>query len=525
MNYAENRDYEQMLAFDGAITTFINQYAIPPANPAHPRHTVFFFPGGMASQLMRATMPFLDGISYPQEFDYDTVWLAYDTFTGGALNLQMYRDVNGVFRDKDDRIIVAQGLVEQAEVPEFQQWCTANSCYLFPFSWDWRRRLDETARFFVRVFLPEFRYRVMSAGLQDPLVNFSLVGHSFGGMVVNLILRGNDPIVAGMANAITVATPFYGYAGQTHRWFEGEPLLNLFGVLTSSIIRTISSMPALYTLMFLEEALYDDSTNNPLLGSGPHPVNQYPSMDQADASVRADAYNPTTDGSQTRYPSNMGFDLAELDYARLQIQQLTAPMAPNLLQKFYNIRGLRAANDTAGALRWDWIDPNFDPWWDSSPIQDGAMVAGDDTQPAWTARLLTNAAARCIDVQDAGIEHAYMMNHALVIQEIGKILCAAPVPIAPAQQHVTAGKNTRRDFLRWLAKHRRRRTWPRFRRDAPPPRALPKRLKRRLPSIMRGIYKELVRGPVRRTKAKPQRPPRKRKPGGRRRPVRRSRKR
>ena len=36
-----------------------------------------------------------------------------------------------------------------------------------------------------------------------------------------------------------------------------------------------------------------------------------------------------------------GFDLAELDYARLQAQQLAAPMPAHLAEKFYNVRGVR----------------------------------------------------------------------------------------------------------------------------------------------------------------------------------------
>ena len=41
-------------------------------------------------------------------------------------------------------------------------------------------------------------------------------------MVVNLILRATIPS-SPTWKLVTVATPFYGYAGQVHRWFEGEP--------------------------------------------------------------------------------------------------------------------------------------------------------------------------------------------------------------------------------------------------------------------------------------------------------------
>lgn len=505
MNYDDNRDYEQMRMFDADIDNFITRWSVAPSNPAYPRQTVFFLPGGMASQLMRADGTFQENQGYPQEFTYSVVWIAVDTFTGGALNLAMQRDATNTFRDKDNRFIVAQGLVSEAEIPEFEQWCTANSCYPMAFYWDWRRRLDEVVRFFIDVFLPEFQYRVTSAGLPDPLANFSLVGHSFGGMLVNLILRANDPILAKLSKAITVASPFYGYAGQTHRWFEGEPMLNLFGLYTRGITRTIGSLPSLYPLMFLESATYDDPINHAGLG-GPYGPGGYPSMDKTDATMRADAYHPGSNGTQVRYPANYGFDYSELDYGRLQAQLIAAPLAPHSLKKFYNIRGVRAVNDTAAGISWDWVNTNFDPLWNSSPISD-AMAAGDDTQPAWTTWFVTNDAARRIEVLDPQVEHVSMMRNASVIQEIATILCA-PGSAATLQGYLpsSAGKDAVRKFLLWLAKHRKRQEWPRFHRDAPPPKDLPAALRKEWPGIMHSIYKELVRGPVGADKMKPLRP-------------------
>ena len=75
------------------------------------------------------------------------------------------------------------------------------------------------------------------------------------------------------------------------------------------------------------------------------PVADYPSMDATIATLRADPYNPKTNGSLVRYPTMTGFDLSELDYARLQFQHLASPMDPTLVQKFYNIRGVRTQSD------------------------------------------------------------------------------------------------------------------------------------------------------------------------------------
>jgi len=242
------------------------------------------------------------------------------------------------------------------------------------------------------------------------------VGHSFGGMIANLILRGNDPVVAHMAHAITVGTPFYGYAGQLHRWFEGEQLLNgVLNVFKKEIVKVISSFPSLYTVLFLDEATYNNSI---------YPVLAYPSMDATIAGLRADPYNPQTNGSLVRYPANTGFDRAELDYGRLQFQQMAAPMAVNLSQKFYNICGVRTVNDTVGSVTWDWIRPNFNPLIHPSPIADAGFMPGDDTQPAWTACLATNDPIRCIAVTDSNIEHMFLMNHAGILNAIASILCA-----------------------------------------------------------------------------------------------------
>jgi hypothetical protein len=549
--YDQARDSEQLRLLIPAVDDFINRYKNPPASSSPcQRQTVFFFPGGMASRLVRARQPYQEGVGVPANLGYDDVWIAWDTLLGGWRKLKMHRDGTGCFRDDADRIIVASGAVSFSGVTPhdaFINWCAANKADLFVFGWDWRRRLDETVAFFLGRFLPFFRARVLAAGCPDPLANYSLVGHSFGGMIANLILRSDDPIVANMARAVTVATPFYGYASQLHRWFEGEPLLLeaelealealhldfLADAARQDMLEVISSLPGLYTLHFLDEVTYAASQAG--LGTDPDfPLASYPSMDATAAGLRADAYNPQTNGSLVRYPGNTGFDLSELTYARLQFQQLTAPMSAQLSQKFYNIRGVTTNADgqtprthTVGGVTWSWISPNFDPA-GPSPISDSAQVPGDDTQPAWSARLLTNAAARCISVKGFLIEHACMMNHPDVVREIAAILCAAPATVAPPPppqgQADTASESEVRDFLRWLYKHRRqRKKWPPLDRKIPPD-FLPAGLAKRLPAIARRIFRDLVRGPVSPKKRKPKPGPGEGKPPRRRRPRRPARK-
>lgn len=513
ITYAETRDKEQLRLLRPAVDAFIARSQNPqPTTSTCPRQTVFFFPGGMASQLVRARQPFQDGLTVAQTFSYDPVWITPFVFTSGAArDLEMQRDATGVFRDKDDRIIVAKGLVNVVGCTPYNgfiSWCAANNLDVFVFDWDWRRRLEETVTFFVSKFLPFFQARVGDARLPDPLATFSLIGHSFGGMIANLVLRRNDSILAPLARVITVATPFYGYTGQVHRWFEGEPLLN--GLLGSNTFKQemmdmIASLPAPYTLHFLDEATYGDSaTFATLTGLAPEfPLPAYPSMDATVATLRADPYNPQTNGSLVRYPVATGFDLAELDYARLQFQQLAAPMAPSLLQKFYNIRGVRTQldqqtpiSDTPGSMTWDWIPTSFDAT-DPSPIVDSVQVPGDDTQPAWSTHLAANDPARCITVRASNVRHMFLMNHSKTLAELESILCAPGAAMSPAvtTQPEPASDEDLIDFMRWLNTQRARKKWPRL--DDPKIlRLIPPAFREKLPAIAARIMMDLMKRPA-----------------------------
>jgi hypothetical protein len=401
ITYAEVRDREQLRLLTPAIDAFIKRARYPPATGSTgPRQTVFFFAGGTASALWQAKRKFQPGTTKPQTFDYELVWLNDETHKRGyARRLEMHRDRVGIFRDKEDRIIVASDMIWDVPYAGFIDWCANNNLNLLVVDYDWRRRLEDTVTFFLHTFLPFFKTRVLDAGLPDPLAKFSLIGHSMGGMIVNLILRGNDPIVAGLARAITVATPFYGYPGQLHCYFEGHWLANGDNnIFKQEIMKVVASLPAPYTLQYLDEATYRERATQSALAHDPEfPLLSYPSMDATDTTVRADAYNPKINGSRVRYPGETGFDLAELDYGRLQAQQLVAPMVPNLAEKFYNIRGVITEDDqqtpkstTPGDVTWDWVPTSFDAT-DPSPISDVTMVPGDETQPAWSTRLATNA--------------------------------------------------------------------------------------------------------------------------------------
>jgi hypothetical protein len=108
--YEETRDNEQLRLLTPAIDEFINCFQNPSASSSTcPRQTVFFFPGGMASRLLRATQKFQEGVAAPQQFQYETAWIDLNTLIDEWRHLEMHRDSAGGFRDKGDYIIVADG--------------------------------------------------------------------------------------------------------------------------------------------------------------------------------------------------------------------------------------------------------------------------------------------------------------------------------------------------------------------------------------------------------------------------------
>jgi hypothetical protein len=434
MTYEQTRDDEQWAAHNRAISDFLAQYGGNGTGPARQHRTVFFFPGGMACQLWRSTTPYQDGVS--QNFQYDIMWLTLKSLVAeDQLNLGMYVN-GGTSRDLDDYIVIADGAVNCAGYTphqEFITWCNDNGFDLFVFNWDWRRRLDEVVTYFLNRFLPSFRARVLAEGGWDPTDpvagNFSMVGHSFGGMLVNTILRSGDPVAAQMSKAITVATPFYGYASQIHRWFEGQQDLNgLFGAHTDDMIRVITSLPGLYVLHFLDLVTY--TQNQQGLANDPFSLVQYPSVDYSTGNNFDPWFQQTNpnNANLVRFPENMGFQTGELTYELGVFQQMASPMPANLAAKFYNIRGVQLDGDgnplanTVGSVTVDWIDKNTFSSMNTSPIRDGPPVPGDDTQPAWTARLVTNAAERIRTVEATDVSHIFLMSHPGTLSQIASIL-------------------------------------------------------------------------------------------------------
>jgi hypothetical protein len=385
MSYNSKRISEQLRVLQPEINDFIVRYNASngPVGLGQ-RQTVFLFPGGTGSRLVRAKSPYQPG-GDAEIFDYEEVWLNALTFLGGARDLRLTKFGLFQYRDKGNKIIVADGVINFFGVSPyvvFAWWCELIHLDYFIFPWDWRRGIWDVADLFTSHFLPYFREQVQAGcNNADPLARFSLIGHSAGGMVVNWVLRSTAPILAGLQKAITVGTPFYGYGSQLHRWFDGDEYLNgLGGVFTQDNIRTLCSFPGCYAWMFLPHATYL-ANQAALNGDGNYPLPAYPSTDAATGAI-ADPYHPQTNGALRRYPAAAasGFNAFELAIGELVVRFLASPLGANA-NRFWNIRGDTLAGNTLNATTWGWVPPT-----PPSPITDVSVTAGDSVQPGWTTR-------------------------------------------------------------------------------------------------------------------------------------------
>jgi pimeloyl-ACP methyl ester carboxylesterase len=368
----------------------------------------------MGSQLLRARTAYQTGGPQNQTFQYDPVWLTARTFLGDALNLKMH-EVNGVYQDLADRIIIPNGPVELFGVmpyARFVAWCELNDIDWFIFGWDWRRRLEDAVDFFLNKFLPRFK-SLVEPKCGDVLQDYVLIGHSFGGMVVTLMLQQNNALLSTMSRAITVASPFYGYDGQIHRWFEGEPLLNHLG--RPQVVKVIASLPGVYVLPYLDRPTF--LLNEAALNGDPdYPLNAYPSHDLANGTLEVDPFNPGT----LRYPQNIGFSMNELQLAVSTYQKVAAGPDVQYANRFFNIRGIQTPpKATHGSVSWRSLAGPDNPT--TSPIGTGPGVPGDGTLPAWSTRLVTLPPNQVIRVE-GDISHMFMMEEDATHQALADVL-------------------------------------------------------------------------------------------------------
>ena len=425
MTYEQGRDQEHLGRLGGRINDFISFYN---ANTSSEHKTIFFFPGGMGSRLVRATDSFQNG----PPFFYLTSWLDPFIAFGTAINLQTQAPQN---EDYQQQYVIPDGSVDCIALQPytgFIQWCQSNWIDLFVFGWDWRRGTKATADFFLQQFLPEFDAQVSKGGCTPhPLNNFWLIGHSFGGMVVKQILnQSSDQYVRKIEGAITVATPFYGSGGTVHRYFKGDLQLNwtLGPQGARKVTGIVSTLPAGYELLFLDGATYD--ANKVTFANDPEGYNltKYPSMDAQTATERADPYNPSPDSTgKVRYVANYGFDLGLLSLGEVASQEVAQPLDTGISNKFCNIRAVQKKlgndlNETVVGQNWTRVPPTFNPDTDADPIND-LKGPGDGVLPAWSTRLLGNSQVITIK---GNFEHMTLMNEPAVQVKIAKLLNPTP---------------------------------------------------------------------------------------------------
>jgi hypothetical protein len=423
-DFATSRDAAFVNKIQPAIEDFASQFEINSHSNLEKRRTIFLFPGGIGSQLMRAFQSFPDP---PQSFE--RVWL-----DAGLLFDAPHLTILPGGIDTEQKYVVPDGCVDIPGIvllspyDNFIQWCRLNSIDLFVFGWDWRRSVQDAADFFLKIFLPMFDAR-FGGQTPHPLDHFTLLGHSAGGMVVKAILNSTaDQFVQRAEKAITVATPFYGYGGQIHRYLKGDPYLSPEILPCSVATRIISSLPGGYEYLYLDHPTYQ--ANQVAFTNDPEGFNltAYPSLDADDPTVVADPYDPQPDAAgNVRYPLHFGFESSLLHRGNVTTHNVSKAFTdPATTAKFFNIRGVQSdngqiVNNTCVGQSWARIPPDFDPDLDVDPIED-KMGPGDGTQPAWTARLLGLPANQIITIVDDEIDHPTMLNARIVQTKIAELI-------------------------------------------------------------------------------------------------------
>jgi pimeloyl-ACP methyl ester carboxylesterase len=388
----------------GTIQGFLTRFAqsLTKLGGEAKQRTVILFPGGMGSELARAYQQF-NGTA--GSYAYETVW--YDVlgvlFAEHTLQLDMYADF-----DRDQRMVVADGAIENcvySPYDNFKLWCTDNDLDLLVVGWDFRRHPDWVVEFFLDHLTPKVTERAANAGLPDPFARATIIGHSFGGMVAKWILnKHDDPFCQKLALAVTVGSPFYGSAGHPHRYFVGEPLAGLT-TQRAELAKVIATFKGGFSLMFLDEATY--ARFQPQLSTdssdprqpGPYPLAGYPSVDQYDQTA-VDPFNPLAGSAGWfRYPDLWNWFAGYLSDGRDQYRLVAEPLDASVEKKLHCIRGVQFEGGapkpgTAVSQRWHWVprDPRGDSAvWEQEPDAAGwhDFGPGDDTIPAWSARLVT----------------------------------------------------------------------------------------------------------------------------------------
>lgn len=447
--YDSGRDREYASRLAREVEEFCKSYE---NDTSSDRKAIFLFPGGMGSELVRSLFPYTS--SFPHL--YYLSWLSALMLGGEARNLQI--DVNGV--DDEGKYVVPDGSVDfdfifyrWSAYIDFVRWCKDQKIHLFIFGWDWRRGVQHSTDVFLNTVMPMIEVRL---GTANPLADYTLIGHSAGGMVVKVIAnQASNKFVQNMSRAITVSTPFYGCGQQAHLFIMGHPILNptIGGNHAAKTMAAIcSSMAGGYEFLFLDEGIYNANRNAFANDPEGYHLHNYPSMDKAVPGEVADPFNPTPGPlGEVRYPPGYGFRASLLTEGRAGSRKVSLPLDQLIADKFYCIRGVQKRANTLvqGTVvghTWQRVAAGFDPDTPTTgdPIED-AYGYGDGVEAAWSARLLGLAHDHVITVVD-DIEHMTMMNEACVQDEISKLMSVSTVSPDPTEP-VMASQRSLNTFL------------------------------------------------------------------------------
>ncbi len=429
--YEDRLTSEQLGMMKDEIESFLDSFATHQGEPL--QRSFIFFPGGMGSELVRSNKVFNPGLP-GGSYGYETLWvdLMRVILEEAALLLQM----NGN-QDSSNRFILANGALKNCALAPYDNvatWCTANHLDLLMVGWDFRRNADWNVNFFLQVLVPEVRRRASQRGLGDPFKGATMVGHSFGGMVVKWILnKYDDPFCQNLRLAITVATPFYGSTGQTQRLFTSEPMLGPF-YDADDVTKTIATMPGGYSLFFLDSQTYDDYKGK-LSADPDFPLDRYPSFDKDDHSIRVDPYKFQASNPQNphlcRYPikgpnpaNNWTWFEGYLNGGLKDYARAAVPLDASVRSKLHNIRGVQTSAGVDAAAtkimqRWGWYDVTQNRMPQAADVIKTFGGPGDGVIPAWSARLVTQDQANIHTIRgdmnaSVDLEHMTMMDYPAV---------------------------------------------------------------------------------------------------------------
>lgn len=477
------------------------------------RPTVFLLPGGVGSQLMRADRRSDQG----PPFAYSVAWAHCGIIFEESEDLRLTSKGDGAdqyYEDSDGRYVVPEGGVDTSFILAafrpyrgFIQWCRDNQINLLVLGWDWRRGIEHSANFFLDSFLPMFEAQLADL---DPLTNFTIIGHSAGGMVVKEILNRADDndYVRRMRRAITVGAPFYGYANQTLNYIEGN-FLNFFMPGGNSgeegpkaLISLMCSMPGSYEFLYLDKATYDARQGDFAADPDGYNLLSYPSTDRDTGEV-VDPFDP--EGLQPdvhgcyRYPMDYGFSGDLLAQAKVVSRKVAAELPESVAGKLFCIRGVQNQNKTPIRLTCRRVPQNYAPYPTRSDADRPVAVfsgPGDGVQAAWGARLLglpDPGQVITIRGDEQEIDHEVLMNSRRVQREIGRLLNLEEVHYGEGDPVVPATREDLNHFLQGVdanvndrprTREERRQALEQFLEGQRP----------KLPALLRRAYRDFQKG-------------------------------